>query len=56
MKVLSQSGHCKSMCCIVGNLFQFVEDLSHLVQEGSRRLLNSVWEFPYRVAKDTCEL
>ena len=45
--------------------FQFLEDLSCPIQEASSvltnwrevgRLLNSVWECPYSVVKDMCEL
>ena len=44
------------------NLFWFLEDAPHLIQEApsvpttwkSYRLFNSVWECPYRVA-DSCE-
>ena len=44
---------------------QFLGDVSPLIQEASSvltnwrgvcRLLNSVWECPYRVAEGTCEL
>ena len=67
MNVLAGSGHDYSKCCIVGNwtCFSFLGDVWPLVQEASSlltnwrgvgRLLNAVWECPYRVLKDTCEL
>ena len=47
------------------DVFHFPEDVSPLIQvassvltnwSGVARLLNPVWECPYRVLKDTCEL
>ena len=66
MKVLLHPGHGKSRCWIVGNwtLFQFHEDISPLIQEGSSvltncrgvgRLLNHVWECPNIVQLPTIE-
>lgn len=40
MKVLSHPGHGYSKCCIVGNLFQFLEDVTPLIQENWKSLLD----------------
>ena len=42
MKILSHPGHGNSKCCIMGNygMFQFVEDVSPLIQEASSVLTN----------------
>ena len=67
MKVLSHPGHGKSIVLYHRqlDLFQFLEDVSSLIQEASSvltnwrrigRLLNSVWECPHRVVKETCAL
>ena len=44
MKIISHPGHGNSKCCIVGkslDLFQFLEDVSPLIQEASSVLTGS---------------
>ena len=67
MKVPSHPGHGDSRCCIVGNwtclIFLMTFHLSskrllpfRLTGGELAGFLNSVWECPYRVIKDMCEL
>ena len=43
IKDLSHPGHGNSKFCIVGNLFQFLEDVSPLIQENWKSLLDERW-------------
>ena len=65
LKVLSQLGHVNSKCCIIYNWSCFsVLKMFHLSPKrllqfsltGEKLLLNSMWECPYRLVKDTYEL